>query len=446
MSFAKVLAFATVGVLSVLAPAVADTTVLENVSVIDGTGAPLKRNQAIVMTDGRIGWIGPASAAHIPTGAKVVDLHGKYAMPGIFDDHVHVGNMHDQDQNSAYFTKENVETALRAYAAYGVTSVFSAGTEKDLIFPLRAMQRGGRPDMARVFTAGEGIYYKGGYGGIPGFNRPVSNADEARKLVDEDVAKGVDAVKFWIDDEEGTFPVKMPYDISKAIIEEAHKLHKKVVAHVYHYQDARTLIDQGVDGFMHAVRDKPLDKGFLADMRAHGTWQVAATLSREASYAYRPLPFLNDPFFAKGVSAAELKLLKNRKFNAKLRSSPLFKYYPGNLDMALANMGREAKTGIPFGMGTDSGPFGRFPGFSAHLEMEYMVKAGNTPMNVIVAATSAPARFFGATDQGTLEAGKLADILVLGRNPLDDIRNTRAIAHVYISGREVPNINQQAKP
>lgn len=423
-------------------PAAAETTVLRHLSVIDGTGAPLKRDQAIVMTNGKIAWIGSDRQVHGPAGARNVDLSGKIAMPGIFDDHVHVGNMHDQDQNSAYFTRANVEKALRTYAEYGVTSVFSAGTEKDLIFALRDAQRKGRPAMARVFTAGEGIYYKGGYGGIPGFNRAVSTPDEARELVDVDIQKGVDAVKFWIDDEEGTFPVKMPYAISKAIIDEAHALHKKVVAHVYHYQDARQLIDQGVDGFMHAVRDRPLDENFLADMKAHGTWQVASTLSREASYELRPLPFLNDPFFTKGVSAAELKLLKDPEFNRKLLQSPLFKYYRGNMDMALENTGREARAGIPFGMGTDSGPPGRFPGFNAHLEMEYMVKAGIRPMDVIVAATSAPARFFGAVNQGTLEAGKLADILVLDKNPLDDIRNTRTIAHVYISGREVHNINQ----
>lgn len=424
------------------AAAMAETTVLRHLSVIDGTGAPLKRDEAIVMTDGKIAWIGPDKSIHAPAGARTVNLSGKVAMPGIFDDHVHVGNMHDQDQNSTYFTKANVEQALRTYAMYGVTSVFSAGTEKDLIFPLRNTQRTGRPTMARVFTAGEGIYYKGGYGGIPGFNRPVSTPEQARKLVDEDAKKGVDAIKFWIDDEEGTFPIKMPYTISKAIIDEAHKLHKKVVAHVYHYRDARVLIDQGVDGFMHAVRDRPLDENLLADMKAHGTWQVASTLSREASYAYRPLPFLNDPFFAKGVSAAELKLLKDPEFNRKLHQSPLFKFYQGNMDMALENMGREARAGIPFGMGTDSGPPGRFPGFNAHLEMEYMAKAGIKPMDVILAATSAPARFFGANDQGTLEAGKLADVLVLDKNPLDDIRNTRTIAHVYISGREVRNINQ----
>lgn len=431
-----------VAVLWPVAPAMADTTVLRHVSVIDGTGAPLKSDEAIVMTDGKIAWIGPDKVARLPSGAVSVDLSGKVVMPGIFDDHVHVGNMHDQDQNSAYFTKANVEKALRTYAAYGVTSVFSAGTEKDLIFPLRDAQRHGRPTMARVFTAGEGIYYKGGYGGIPGFNRPVSTPEEARALVDIDAKKGVDAIKFWIDDEEGTFPVKMPYSITSAIINEAHKLHKKVVAHVYHYQDARMLIDQGVDGFMHAVRDRPLDENFLADMKAHGTWQVASTLSREASYAYRPLPFLNDPFFTKGVSAAELKLLKDAEFNRKLHQSPVFKYYQSNLNTALENMGRESKAGIPFGMGTDSGPPGRFPGFNAHLEMEYMVKAGIKPMDVIVAATSAPARFFGASNQGTLEAGKVADILVLNKNPLDDIRNTRTIAHVYISGREVRNINQ----
>lgn len=435
---AALMALCAAGVL----PAMAESTVLENVTLFDGTGKAAQPHSAIVMTDGKIAWTGPMSALKAPAGAKAIDLAGKFAMPGLFDSHVHVGNMHDQDQNSNYFTKENVETALKTYAEYGVTSVFSAGTEKDLVFPMIKAQRAGRPTMSRLFTAGEGLYYKNGYGGIAGFNRPVSTAADAIKLVDEDAAKGVDVIKFWIDDEEGTFPVKMPWTLTKVIIDEAHKKGKKVVAHVYHYADAKTLIDQGVDGFMHAVRDKTIDKPLLDDFKAHGTWQVAATLSREASYAYRPLPFLDDPFFTKGVSAAELKLLKDPDFNKKLHASPVFHYYQGNLDMAVKNMGIEAKAGIPYAVGTDSGPPGRFPGFNMHLEMEYLVKAGVKPADVLVHSTASAAQFYGAKDLGTLEVGKQADVLVLDKSPLENIRNTRTISHVYISGREVHNINQ----
>jgi imidazolonepropionase-like amidohydrolase len=430
--------------LSVLfaSPGFCETTIIRGFTLIDGTGKAPVANAALVMTDGRIAWVGANSAAPVLAGATSIDYRGKFVMPGIFDSHVHVGNMHGQVQDSRFFTKENVELALKQFAAYGVTSVFSAGTEKDEIFPMRLAQRQGRPAEARIFAAGEGLFLKGGYGGVAGFNRPVSTPEDAIALVDEDAAKGVDVIKFWIDDEEGTRPVKMSHSITSAIINEAHAKGLKVVGHVYYYEDARALIDQGVDGFMHMVRDRPLDAALLDSMKQHGTWQLAATMSREASFALRPLPFLADPFFVKGIPVDELAYLRDPALAKEQHASPLFKYYGPNFQMAKDNMARIAKAGIPFAMGTDSGPVGRFPGYNAHLEMAYLVEIGVKPMDAIIAATAMPAKFFGASDLGTLEPGKQADLLVLDANPLSDIRNTRTIRAVYISGREVANVNQ----
>jgi imidazolonepropionase-like amidohydrolase len=90
-------------------------------------------------------------------------------------------------------------------------------------------------------------------------------------------------------------------------------------------------------------------------------------------------------------------------------------------------------------MGTDTGPPYRFQGYFEHLELEYMTKAGMTPMQTLVSATSTAARCLNAADQfGTLEAGKWADLVVLGANPLDDIRNTQKIDSVWIAGNRVP--------
>src|SRR5690606_12251471 len=95
-------------------------------------------------------------------------------------------------------------------------------------------------------------------------------------------------------------------------------------------------------------------------------------------------------------------------------------------------------------MGTDSGPPGRFQGYFEHLEMEMMVDAGLTPMNVLVAATSEAARCVGLDDEiGTLEAGKKADFVVLRSNPIEDIRNTRTIESVWINGNLVPGSDAQ---
>src|SRR6266702_4455134 len=112
-------------------PAWGETTVLKNVTVIDGTGAPAMANSAIVMTDGKITWVGPVAGLKAPKDARIEDLSGKFVMPGIIDAHVHVGMMHDVTQDEKYETPENVNADLKQYAAYGVTTVQVLGTDKD---------------------------------------------------------------------------------------------------------------------------------------------------------------------------------------------------------------------------------------------------------------------------------------------------------------------------
>jgi imidazolonepropionase-like amidohydrolase len=437
-------------------PALAETTVLKNMTVIDGTGRAAQPNAALVMTDGKITWVGPVSQLKAPAGARTVDLTGKFVLPGLIDNHVHVGIMHDQTQDIKYYTRANVEADLKTYAAYGVTTVQILGTDKDLIFDIRKEERAGRPKMARVFTAGQGEVYKGGYGGVFGLNVPVSTPAEAIKSVDEQAAKGVDFIKLWMDDEHHTIPVKMPYSVSKAIIDEAHKHHLKAVAHIYYLADAKELVRQGIDGFAHEIRDRPVDKELLDLMKSHGTWQMASTLSREIAYASAILPYLQDPFFVRGVTPGTLAFLRSpeREKNTVLGYTrfpglPYQKKVFWDMDrvfyQALDNFAAEAKAGVSYGMGTDSGPAGRFPGFNAHEELQLMVMDGLTPMQAIVADTSSNAKWLGDNSIGSIAAGKWGDLLVLDKNPLTDIRNTETIHAVYIAGNSVPTIWQTCR-
>jgi imidazolonepropionase-like amidohydrolase len=314
------------------------------------------------------------------------------------------------------------------------------GTDKDIIFDVRAQLRRGHPDMARVFTSGQGLVYKGSYGGVAGLNKPVATVAEARQAVDEQVAKGVDFIKLWVDDEFGTLPVRMPADISKAIIDRAHEHHLRAVAHIFYLENAKTLVAQGVDGFAHSVRDQPVDQALLTAMKQHGTWQMAATLSREASFTFSKLPFLEDPFFARGVAPSTLAALASQERQRKLAAGPNFARYPAVLANAMANTKRELDAGIPFGMGTDSGPTARFAGYFAHWELQLLVQAGLTPMQALTAATGNNAKFIGAKELGVVAPAKAADLLVLDADPLADIRNTRRIHAVYIAGKTVPTI------
>ncbi|RAK50765.1 amidohydrolase family protein [Phenylobacterium deserti] len=421
----------------------AETTVLKNFTLIDGTGAAPAPNSGLIIQDGRITWVGPAASLRAPAGASTVDLSGKYVMPGLIDLHVHLGNVVGVVQNKNNFTRENVEKDLTTFAKYGVTTVQSMGTDGDLIFPLRAEQRAGRPNMARVYTAGQGLVFKGGYGGVPNLNNQVSTPAEATAEVNRQADKGVDFIKMWVDDELKTMP-KMPPEITKAIIDAAHARKLRAVAHIFYLDDAKTLVNQGVDGFAHSVRDQKVDRALLDSMKRRGVWQIAETLSREEyMFAYgKRAPFLDDPFFAKGVSPDVIATLASPQRQQQQASNPHFHELPQFLDNAIANLAAQKAAGVKIGFGTDSGPPARFPGYSSHRELELMVKAGYTPAEALHIATGVSAEFLGSKDLGLVKPNRWADLLVLDANPTTDIRNTRTIRAVYVAGREVPNINQ----
>ena len=427
----------------VVAPAAAKTLVMTHFTLIDGLGHAPVPNSAMIITDGRIGWVGAANAVKVPAGAKVQDLAGKFVMPGLIDNHVHLALVQGiaQDFKKSY-TRANIESQLATFAAYGVTTVQSLGTDDSLIFDIVKQQRAAPAKATRIYTAGRGVVFKGSYGGVAGLDAFVATPADARAMVDTEVRKGADLVKLWVDDEFGSVPVKMPPAVSSAVIAEAHKDGRKAVAHVFYIDNARELVREGANGFSHEIRDASVDPALIAAMRKNQTWQMAATLSREASFTYQLLPFVDDPFFSRGVTPAVVTALKDPERRKRLAAAPNFPKYPQVLKLAMTNFAKQAKGGVRYGMGTDTGPTARFPGYFAHWELELMVKAGITPLQALTAATSANAEFMGAKDIGSIVPGKWADVLVLDRDPTKDIRNTHSIHEVLIAGEPMPTIWQ----
>jgi imidazolonepropionase-like amidohydrolase len=426
---------------ALLETALASEQVLRDFTLIDGTGTAPQRHSAMVVAAGRIQWIGPVSKLpRVPANAEVIDAAGKFVMPGIINLHGHLGNVIDLKQDASYFTRENVARNLHTYAMYGVTTLLSLGTDQDPIFAMRAEQRSGRPGTTRIFTAGQGFTAKNGIGAMAGVTHAPETAEDAEKQVLEVAEKHPDFIKMWVDDGLGKRK-KMAPEISRAIIEAAHRQGIRVAAHIFYLQDAKQLIDEGLDALAHSVRDQPVDDELIASMKRHGTWQQAATLTREVStYVYARTPdFVTDPFFGRGVSESTLQTLKDPAYQQRFAADPDLARYQAMLPMAQSNLKKLAEAGVPIGFGTDTGPPGRFPGYFEHWELELMVQAGLTPMQAIHAATGSAAKFLQRTDLGTLEAGKWADFLVLAKNPLEDIRNTRTLERVYVGGDRIPN-------
>ncbi len=425
--------------LSALA-APAQVRVLANATVIDGTGRAAIEDATIVIRGEKIAAIGPSSRVKAPKRAQTVDLAGKVIVPGIINLHGHVGNTKGLDQDRSYFTRERVIDNLRTYALYGVTTTTSMGTDEDAMTSYRDERDRNAFAGARVLTALQGFTTINGYPttapGVKGVAQEAASASQARTWVDRTAKKGANLIKMWVDTHHGAFP-RLPKEVYTAIIEQAHKNKLKAFAHVYELQDAKDLVRAGIDILGHSVRDAEVDQELIDLMKRHDVY-YAPTITREQStYVYHnPPKWLDDPFFTKTVDAELIELVKT-KHKAAQSDPKTIEQGRKDFAMAMKNVKRLVDAGVNVAFGTDTGPVARFSGFFEHWEAELMVEAGVEPMRVIEAWSRYSAEALGIEKSfGTLEKGKIADLIVLDANPLDDIRNTRKIHAVYLGGRK----------
>jgi imidazolonepropionase-like amidohydrolase len=425
--------------LSVAWSLAAQVTLLQNVTLIDGTGRPPFTDVSILMAGGRIRDIGGNLKA--AGGVTVVDLKGKTVMPGIMNLHAHVGVTKGLAQAKENFTQDNIESQLRNYASYGVTSVVSMGSDVDpaLMVRIRDRQRGGQVNGARVYSAGRGFTGIKGYPSILPGNQgvpfEVAAAAQARMHVDELAKQRVDLIKMWVDDHLGRYPALSP-EIYTAVIDQAHKHKLKAAAHMFYLRDAKRLLDAGIDALAHSVRDGEVDADLIAKLKKNNATAIATLTREQSTFVYATPPaWLDDPFFTRAVSPEIIKTIKSDAYRNKVAGDPDFEKNKQFFQQASRNLKKLFDAGVRVGFGTDTGPPARFQGFFEHWEMELMVQAGLTPMQVIQTASKNAAEYLGVSkDYGTLEKGKAADLIVLDKNPLTDIRNTRTIQAVYIGG------------
>lgn len=408
--------------------------VLRNVRLIDGTGKAPVEGATIVVRDGRIEAITTDVSTEVPKDAEVIDVGGKTIMPALIAGHSHLGLVKGTKSASANVTEDNVRRQLERYADYGVGAVVSLGADGDFIYRLRDERNAGKTAGPRIFTAGLGFGVDGGAppaaAGLDQVHRPAT-AEEARAQVVALARLKPNFVKIWIDDFNGRFPIKMKREVRRAIIDEAHKQHLRVAAHVYYLSDAKELVTEGIDILAHSIRDQPVDDELIAAMKSRGTFYIATLFLDEAFIAYADEPeWTREESFRKALEPGVEELIKPGVFKPKEGGAEV-------LARASQNLKRLHEAGVKIGLGTDSGatPL-RVQGFGEHRELQLLVAAGLTPLEAIHAATGTNAELLNvATGMGTLEAGKLANFIVLDADPLVDIGNTRKIQSIWFEGK-----------
>ena len=403
------------------------TRLIRGVNVPALNGSPAITDAAVLIRNGRIDAIGPASAIPASGAGETVNYASggtnKWLVPGLVAAHVHISDI-DGLKPRAY-TEENTMRQLALFARYGITTVFSLGGEQAPAFRARDTQSDAADlRRSRLLVAGTII------------NAPTPEA--AREAVARVAATKPDIIKIRVDDNLGAGQ-KMAPEVYRAVIEEAHARGLRVAAHLFYLDDAKQLLKAGVDMIAHSVRDRDIDDEFIALMKARNI-PYCPTLTREvATFVYESEPaFFADPFFSKEADPALVAQLKQPARQEAMRNSASAQRYKQALEIAKRNLKKASDAGVVVVMGTDSGAFPeRFEGFFEHLEMEMMADSGMTPAKTLEASTRNAAIAMKLDDVGVLRTGARADLLVLDRNPVENIRNTRAIADVWISGNRV---------
>lgn len=392
--------------------------IIKNGLVWDGTGTAPRTGLAVVVEGGKVSRLCPVTEVAIEDCDEVIDANGNFVMPGMIDCHVHIHSSGDADTR-----EENRESApLRALRAAqyarldleaGFTTVRNMGSGSGIDMALKRAMEMGIATGARVITCGSCITMTGGHGWMGGME--VDGVDEARKAARELLKQGVELIKIMATGGVMTPGVEpgspqLTEEEIRAAVDEAHKAGRKTATHAQGTEGIKNAVRAGIDSVEHGIF---LDDEVIAMMKERGTALI---------------PTLVAPHhIVKGGLAAGIPAYAVEKANRIIDA------HHHSFRMALA-------AGVKIGMGTDAGtPLNRHGDNS--LELQLLVENGMSPEQALLAATKVNSEIADRAHLiGTLEAGKLADVLIIEGNPLDDIkvlRNKQNIKLVIKDGNVV---------
>ncbi|GAA4404141.1 amidohydrolase family protein [Nibrella viscosa] len=413
------------GLCLVANPLFAQRTLLHCGSLLDGTRSDLQREMTVVVEGNKITAIQKGYSR--PAGSdQVIDLKNKTVLPGLIDMHVHIESETRRGGSYDRFTNNVPDIAFQAAQIAKTTLLAGFTTVRDLggtgvNIALRNAINRGLVDGPRIFTAGKSIATTGGHAdptngyrkdlmGDPGPNEGVINGPEdARKAVRQRYKDGSDVIKITATGgvlsmaKDGSGPQFTEEEV-RAVVEAAKDYGFTVAAHAHGAEGMKRAIRAGVTTIEHGTL---MDDEAIALFKKHGTYYV--------------------PTIIAGRTAAD--------------SARIFGYYPPMVAAKAIAIGpkiqdtfaKAYKAGVKIAFGTDAGVF--IHGNNAK-EFEYMVEAGMPPAEAIKSATVTNAELLGMKDQiGTIETGKLADIIAVDQNPLQNIKTLQTVRFVMKDGK-----------
>ena len=407
---------------------------IAHVTLIDGTGAAPKPDVTVEVEGDRNTLVTPSPVAG-PTKGTLIDGRGKYLIPGMMDVHIHLAGWSGGRNADGTPTVDHkiAEAALAGYIYDGFTTVLDVGNQPENSLYERARERAGQIQSPRIFATGNLITYPGSHGDSMAIR--ISDFEKDKALLDKHIAEQQpDIVKLTYDEEGwGARPMitLMPEPLLHQIIQYYNEHGIRTTVHVSNERRAIEAIYAGTDTLAHPVIQGPVSDSFVKLMAAKKT-PFATTLTIGENYgrlADHP-EFLDEPDYVAAFSPAEIQKMKTET-RADYQKRVWTQWMKVMTPICLENVRKVVAAGGVAALGTDqsSGP-------AAHRELELLVKAGIPNLQVIKIATLNGAVFLGkADDLGSVQEGKLADLVLLNADPVADIDATKNIALVMKGGK-----------